>query len=143
MLSPDAENIVKNEIAGLYPEWNPSATEIAVWVNAVRSFEIGHVRQGVSRYYSSKDGQYKRPKIFHVMKHCRAVRSETVKNTNHFEPYVLFYVVKGDTKKGIFTNQEGWTLSGAMKMGHDYLERLGLKDCEIEVGDKFCEEIPF
>jgi hypothetical protein len=105
MLQPECEMFVTEEIVDLYPDWSPSGAELNAWITALSKYSIVQAREALSDYYTTREGSFKRPRLFKYMGFVKTVRArenmkareaEAKEDGRGLPPFYLFSIHRPD-----------------------------------------------
>lgn len=92
MMVSEAQDFFDNEIRGLYPDWEPTLTEVDTWVSALKRFTVDMVGFALRKFYETREGGYKKPKLYKITELCRVEQQkagiDNIKTDS--EPVLLF-----------------------------------------------------
>ncbi len=71
MMASEAQKFFDEEVRGLYPDWEPTLAEVDTWVKSLKRFTVDMVDFALRRFYETREGGYKKPKLYKITELCR------------------------------------------------------------------------
>jgi hypothetical protein len=63
---------MKDEVKSLWPEWELADAELEAWMSKLGGFSYQTAKRAVQSYYATRDGSFKRPKLYAILAKARS-----------------------------------------------------------------------
>jgi hypothetical protein len=73
----DREQFIKNELRGLWPQWNPTDAEVAVWMAELAPLNYALARRAAQAYFASETTYAHRPLLGRFIARVQALSRPT------------------------------------------------------------------
>lgn len=118
------------KIRNLWPNWKPTDDEIALWEKRLRFYPDEVVDLAAEYYKTTKDGSYKTPKIYDIIKICK---ERNVKEASDDKDVICIYAfrcISHDIEKYIGREDKYFGFKEDLKRSQFQLENNAREDLE-------------
>ncbi|MGR3292532.1 MAG: hypothetical protein ACUZ9M_00790 [Candidatus Scalindua sp.] len=159
---------VLDYMKSLWPDWKPEGHLEAVWLKQIKKFDDSVIRQAIGEYKITRDGSYKEPKIYNLLKIANSLQAKVQKDQSENLPEIPGYYIRYVFKDGyeyqkplyiwrdkrfctkdtmplwdLISKEAEMCLEMAQRQSKMFCSNREVQSISIVRGEHFEEEVPF